>query len=329
VFENKMNVSKLTSKLFLSACIACLSINSIVHAQVKNVRIIVGFVPGGPIDFVARVLSDQLSKEMGTQVIVENKAGSNAGIAAEYVSRATPDGNTLFLTSTGAVAISQSLYDKLNYDPVKDLTPVSLVVNTAEVLVISMSNPANSINEFLENIKQKKGGGALASSGIGSVPHLAMELFVDVTKANLNHVPYKGVSPAITDVIAGHVDGLFIDVPVALGYIKSGKLKALAIAAPQRHPLIPETKTLSEMGLTGVDSNNWYAVYAPKSTPLHEVERVGQAIKRSLESEPLRTKLLSSGVEPAPSSSSALAALQKQDSEKWAKIIRLKNIKGE
>jgi tripartite-type tricarboxylate transporter receptor subunit TctC len=290
---------------------------------------IVGFVPGGPIDFVARVLSEQLTKEMGVPVIVENKAGSNAGIAAEYVSRAAPDGNTLFLTSTGAVAISQSLYDKLNYDPVKDLTPVSLVVNTAEVLVVSVNNPANTIAEFLEQIKQRKDGAALGSSGIGSVPHLAMELFTDATKANLNHIPYKGVSPAITDVIAGHVDGLFIDVPVALGFIKSGKLKALAIAAPQRHPMLADTKTLSEMGLNGVDSNNWYAVYAPKSTPMVEVERVGLHIKHALESDALKTKLLNSGLEPAPSSSAGLAALQKQDTDKWARIIRLKNIKGE
>jgi len=315
-------------RLFLACCVLLCSTMSI-HAQNKGVRMIVGFVPGGPIDFVARVLSEQLTKEMGVSVIVENKAGSNAGIAAEYVSRSAPDGNTLFLTSTGAVAISQSLYDKLNYDPVKDLTPVSLVVNTAEVLVVSVNNSANSISEFLDQIKQRKEGGALGSSGIGSVPHLAMELFNDVTKANLNHIPYKGVSPAITDVIAGHVDGLFIDVPVALGFIKSGKLKALAIAAPRRHPMLAETKTLTEVGLNGVDSNNWYAVYAPKSTPMVEVERVGLAIKHALESETLRSKLLNSGLEPAPSSSAALAALQKQDTEKWARIIRLKNIKGE
>ena len=324
-----MNKTILRGLWVFNASVAMLLLSTALHAQVKSVRMIVGFVPGGPIDFVARVLSEQLTKEMGVPVIVENKAGSNAGIAAEYVSRAAPDGNTLFLTSTGAVAISQSLYDKLNYDPVKDLTPVSLVVNTAEVLVVSVNNPANSIAEFLEQIKQRKDGGALGSSGIGSVPHLAMELFTDATKANLNHIPYKGVSPAITDVIEGHVDGLFIDVPVALGFIKSGKLKALAIAAPQRHPMLPETKTLSEMGLNGVDSNNWYAVYAPKATPMVEVERVGLHIKHALESDALKTKLLNSGLEPAPSSSAGLAALQKQDTDKWARIIRLKNIKGE
>ena len=324
-----MNKTILRGLWVFKVGLAMLLLSTAVHAQVKGVRMIVGFVPGGPIDFVARVLSEQLTKEMGVPVIVENKAGSNAGIAAEYVSRAAPDGNTLFLTSTGAVAISQSLYDKLNYDPVKDLTPVSLVVNTAEVLVVSVNNPANTIAEFLEQIKQRKDGAALGSSGIGSVPHLAMELFTDATKANLNHIPYKGVSPAITDVIAGHVDGLFIDVPVALGFIKSGKLKALAIAAPQRHPMLADTKTLSEMGLNGVDSNNWYAVYAPKSTPMVEVERVGLHIKHALESDALKTKLLNSGLEPAPSSSAGLAALQKQDTDKWARIIRLKNIKGE
>ena len=300
-----------------------------VFAQGKTTRLIVGFAPGGPIDFVARVLSEQLGKELGHPVIVENKPGANAGIAAEYVAKAAPDGQTLFMTSTGAVAISPALYDRLPYDPVRDLAPVSLVVSTAEVLVASASNPANSAPEFIANARQKKDGATMASSGTGSVPHLAMELLADVTKANLRHVPYKGVAPAITDVIAGHVDALFIDVPVALAHIKSGKLKALGIAAPKRHPMLPDAKTLQEMGLTGVDSDNWYAIFAPRATPPAEIERIGAALRRTLENETVKQKLIASGVEPAPTTPAQLAALLKTDSEKWARIIKLKNIKGE
>ena len=312
------------------ACPLALAIGALpALAQTKTTRLVVGFAAGGPVDFVARVLSEQLGRELGHQVVVENRAGANAGIAAEFVARAPPDGQTLFLSSTGAIAISPALYEKLSYDPVRDLVPVSLVVNTDEVLVASVSNPANTTPEFIAHAKQRKDGATMASSGIGSVPHLALELLADLTKANLRHVPYKGVAPAITDVIAGHVDALFIDVPVALAHIKAGKLKALGIAAPKRHPLLPDTKTLEEMGLAGIDSNNWYAIYTSRGTPAAEVERVNLALRRTLENDHVKSRLIASGVLPAPGTPAALAALQKADSEKWARIIRLKSIKGE
>jgi len=299
------------------------------YAQGKSTRLVVGFAPGGPIDMVARVLSEQLGRELGHQVVVENKPGANAVIAADFVSKAAPDGQTLFLTTAGAVAISPALYDKMPLDPFRDLAPVTLVVNTDEVMVVSGSNPSNTVPEFIAAAKQRKDGATMGSSGIGSVPHLAMELLADVTKANLRHVPYKGVAPAITDVIAGHVDGIFIDVPVALGHIRAGKLKALGMAAPKRHPLLPDVKTLDEMGLPGVDSNNWYAVYTSKGTPANEVERVNQAMRRTLEAESVKSRLLAAGVVPAPGTPASLSALQKADFEKWSRIIKLKGIKGE
>jgi tripartite-type tricarboxylate transporter receptor subunit TctC len=262
-------------------------------------------------------------------VVVENRAGANAGIAAEFVAKSAPDGSTLLISTAGAMTISPSLYDKLAADPFRDLTPVSLVVNTDEVLVTSVNNPANTVPDFIATARARKDGATLASSGIGSVPHLAMELLDDVTKANLRHVPYKGVAPAITDVIAGHVDGIFIDFPVALGHIRAGKLKALGLAAPKRHPLLPEIKTLEEMGIKGVDSNNWYGIFAPKGTPPADIDRLNQAIRRSLESEGVKSRLLAVGLIGAPGSPAALAALQKADFEKWAGIIKIKGIKGE
>ena len=298
-------------------------------AQTKITRLIVGFPPGGPIDFVARLMAEQLGKELGQQVVVENKTGANAGIAADFVAKSAPDGQTLFLTTTGPVAISPSLYEKLAYDPVRDLTPVTLVCNTDEVLVTSIHNPANTVPEFIAAAKAKAGGAAMGSSGIGSMPHLAMELLADVTKTQLRHVPYKGVGPAIIDAIVGHIDGLFVDVPPALANIKGGKLKALGLAAPKRHPLLPDVRTLEEMGISGVDSNNWYAVYTSKGTPPAEVERLNAALRRTLESEGVKSRMMASGVVPAPGTPAALAALQKQDTEKWARVIKLRNIKGE
>ena len=308
---------------------AAIALGSAALAQSKPTRLVVGFPPGGPIDAVARIMSEQLGRELGQLVVVENRAGANAGIAAEFVAKSNPDGSTLLISTAGAMTISPSLYDKLAADPFRDLIPVSLVVNTDEVLVTSVNNPANTVPEFITAARARKDGVTLASSGVGSVPHLAMELLDDVTKANLRHVPYKGVAPAITDVIAGHVDGIFIDFPVALGHIRAGKLKALGLAAPKRHPLLPETKTLEEMGIKGVDSNNWYGIFAPKGTSAADIDRVNQAIRRSLESEGVKSRLLAVGLIGAPGSPAGLAALQKADFEKWASIIKIKGIKGE
>ena len=298
-------------------------------AQTKITRLVVAFPPGGPVDFVARTISEQLGKELGSQVIIENKAGANGAIAAEFTAKATPDGTTLWLTSVGAVAINPSLYEKLSYDPVRDLAPVSLVANNVELLVVNPNNPAATGAEFVANAKVGGKSVTMASSGTGSVPHLAMELLADATKANLVHVPYKGAAPAITDVIAGHVDGFFGDIPGLVGFIKSGKLKPIGIAALKRHPLLPEIKTFKEMGVNGVDSDNWYAIFASKATPATEVERINQAIRKALANESVRTKLLASGAEPAASSPAELATLLASDSAKWGRVIREKKIRAD
>lgn len=300
-----------------------------VLAQAKVTRLVVAFPPGGPVDFVARTISEQLGKELGSQVIIENKAGANGAIAAEYVARAVPDGSTIWLTSVGAVAINPPLYDKLTYDPVRDLAPISLVVNNVELLVVGSANPASTGAEFIANARLKKEGATMASSGTGSVPHLAMELLADATKANLVHVPYKGAAPAITDVIAGHVDGFFGDIPGLVGFIKSGKLKPVGIASLRRHPLLPDVKTFQEMGMAGVDSDNWYALFAAKATPTADIERLNLAVKRTLANDAVRNKLLASGAEPSASSPAELALLLKNDTAKWGKVIRDKKIKPE
>jgi tripartite-type tricarboxylate transporter receptor subunit TctC len=298
-------------------------------AQGKITRLVVAFPAGGPVDFVVRTIGEQLGKELGHQVIVENKAGANGAIAADFVARAVPDGQTLWLTSVGAVAINPPLYDKLPYDPVKDLAPVSLVVNNVELLVVNPANPANTGAEFVANTKQQAKGATMASSGIGSVPHLAMELLADASKAKLLHVPYKGAAPAITDVVAGHVDGFFGDIPGLIGFIKAGKVKPIGIAAPKRHPLLPDVKTFQEMGIAGVDSDNWYAIFAARATPAFDIERINQALRRTLTNEAVAAKLMASGAEPAPSSPAELATLLKNDTAKWGRVIKSKNIKPE
>lgn len=304
-----------------------LALSSAALAQSKVTRLIVAFPPGGPVDFVARTLSEQLGKELGHQVIIENKAGANGAIAAEFVSRSAPDGSTLWLTSVGAVAINPSLYGKLSYDPQRDLAPVSLVVNNVEVLVVGANAPYNSGTEFVAASRQQKTPLTMASSGTGSVPHLAMELLNDAAKINLLHIPYKGAAPAITDVIAGHVNGFFGDIPGLIGHIKAGKLKAIGIAASKRHPLLPEVKTFAEMGVPGVDSDNWYALFAAKGTPAAEIDRLNKAVHRTLTNEAVKARLQASGAIPAPSTPAELATLLKNDAAKWARVVKAKNIK--
>jgi len=312
----------------LTVLLTALTFSLPVAAQSNITRLVVAFPPGGPVDFVARTLAETLGKELGHQVIVENKAGGNGAIAAEFVTRAPPDGSTLWLTSVGAVAINPSLYEKLAYDPQRDLAPVSLVVNNVEVMVVGTKVPfANGAELVAASRVAGSPPLTMASSGTGSVPHLAMELLNDAAKINLLHVPYRGAAPAINDVLAGHVTGFFGDIPGLIAYINAGKLKALGIAANKRHPLLPNVKTFNEMGIPGVDSDNWYALFAAKGTSAADLDRVNQAVRRTLNNPQVRARLQASGAEPSPSTPAELAALLKKDTAKWSRIVKAKNIK--
>jgi tripartite-type tricarboxylate transporter receptor subunit TctC len=316
-------------KRFLMAAALGASLAAGAHAQPKTTRIVIPFTAGGPVDAVARTLSEQLGKELGRTVIIDNKPGANGAIGAVDVVKATPDGGTLFFTSVGAAAINPALYDKLPYDMQRDFTPVSLVVNNVEVLVTQQANPVKDAAEFVAASKKKGEPLAMGSSGTGSIPHLAIEQLTDSTGAKLLHVPYKGAAPAITDLMGGQISGFFGDVTGLLGHVQSGRLKALGVASSKRHPSLPEVKTLEEQGIKGVDTNNWYALFAPAKTSPDVIEALNKAVRNTLANPAVREKLLKAGTEPAPSTPQELASLQKRDAEKWAKLIRAKNIKAD
>ena len=299
------------------------------HAQAEVTKLVIAFTPGGPVDFVGRVIAEPLGKILGQTVVVENKPGANGAIAGEMVARATPDARTLWLTSVGAVAINPSLYPKLPYHPETDLVPVGLVVNNVEVLVVNPSAPYTNAREFVDAARTAKTPPTMASSGTGSVPHLAMELLNDSAGIKLTHVPYKGAAQAITDVIAGHVDGFFGDIPGLIGHIASGKLKPIGIAAPRRHPRLPSVPTFEELGIKGVDSDNWYGLFTSKGTPPAEVERVSRALRTVLSQPGVRAKLELSGAGVADGTAPALTAVLKQDIKKWGDLVRAKQIKPE
>ncbi len=319
--------TSLLRRSLLAATLVAASVGALpTHAQGsgKSVRLVVAFPPGGPVDFVARSISEALGKELGATVVVENRAGGNGIIAAEYVIKSPTDGSVLWLSSAGAVAINPGLYKNLPYNPVTDLTSISVVSRNDELLVVNPKNPATGPADFVENAKKQRT--ALASSGRGSVPHLAGELLADATKAQLVDVPYKGAAPAITDVMAGHVDGFFGDVPGLIGHVRAGRLKPIAMAAEQRHPLLPDVKTFKEVGIEGVDSDNWYALFGPKGMSTEDTNRVGQALKRALDTPAVKERLLNSGTLPAASSPAELQALLQKDIAKWGRVIREKNI---
>jgi tripartite-type tricarboxylate transporter receptor subunit TctC len=300
------------------------------HGQGERLtRIIVAFPAGGPVDFVARAIADPLGKELGARVIVDNKPGGNGAIAAETVARSAPDGTTLWLTSVGAVAINPVLYDKLPYDVQRDFAPVSLVVSNDELLVVNVNDPANTVPEFVANAKKREAPTPVASTGIGSIPHLAEEQLADATKANLLHVPYKGAAPAITDVMGGQVAAFFGDIPGLITHVKGGKLKAIGLAAPKRHPALPEVPTFAEQGIAGVDSNNWYALFVPVKTPPETVAGINRAVRAVLANPSVSERLAASGAVPVASSPQELTTLVRRDTEKWGKLIRDKKITAE
>ncbi len=310
-------------KKILLGFLCCLSIAA-AQAQSNIIKMIVAFPPGGPVDSMARSLVEPLGKELNAQIVIENKPGGNGAIAAEYLAANPADGKTIWFTSAGAVAINPGLYEKLAYNPVKDLAAVSLVANNVEVLVVNPASPANNAAEFIA--LAKKNDLTMGSSGTGSVPHLALEQLNDSANVKVLHVPYKGAAPAITDVMAGHVDGFFGDIPGLIGYIKSGKLKPIGLAADKRNSAIPDVKTFNEMGIKGVDTNNWYAVFVRAGTAKADIDRLSAAIKKVVKQDPLSSKLTQAGSEPIGSTPEELSATLKKDIAKWTQLIKAKKI---
>ena len=297
------------------------------HAQFdKPVRLIVAFAPGGPVDFVARAISPALSKALGQNVIVENRPGANGALGANEVMRSKADGSTIWLTSVGAAAINQSLYAKLSYDMEKDFSPVSLVVNNVEVFVANPKTKEKDAAQLVADARKSAAPLAIGSSGTGSIPHLAILQLQEATGVKFLHIPYNGMAPALTDILGGQIVGAFADVPAVISLIKSGKLKALGIASPKRHPLLPDVPTFEEQGFKSVDTNNWYGLFVSSKTSPQIVAALNKAVRQTLADPATHARLLESGAEPKPTSPEELARLLKEDTNKWARLIKANHI---
>jgi tripartite-type tricarboxylate transporter receptor subunit TctC len=294
----------------------------------RIIRIVVAFPPGGPTDMVARLLAEKLKVSLGQNVIIENKPGANGAVGADYAAKSEPDGHLIFLTTAGAVVVTPHLA-KPNYDSLRDFAPVTLVMRPTTVMVVRAETPVASAKELAALAKEKPGEIPVASTGSGSMPHLALELFQAAAGVKLLHVPYRGAAPALTDLLGGQVQVLLADTPVLLPHIRAGKLKAIGAATGSRNPMLPEVATLIEQGFPDTVADNWYGLLAPAKTPPAVVAKLHDATVAALEAPDVRDKLLQSGAVPSPTSSAEFAKLLADEHARWGRVVREKNIKGE
>lgn len=293
----------------------------------RPVRLVVAFPAGGPTDFVARLLADKVKDILGQSVLVENKSGANAAIGADHVAKSEPDGYTLFFTTMSAVVLNPHTRADLPYDPVRDFAPVSRMVITKEVLVVNAKSNIKSAKELVELANHKNGGLPMASTGVGSLPHLALEAFQQATGTKVVHVPYRGAAPAVTDILGEQVVGCFLDLPVVMPQIASGNLRALGMASSKRDEVLPDVPTLDEQGYRDVYADNWYALYAPARTPSAVIAKLNSAFKTALTDPVVSRKLTAAGAVPAPTTPEELDSILKSELDRWGKIIQARGIK--
>ena len=314
-----------------AACLACLPLVAGAAPEDnypdKAVRIVVPFAAGGSTDVVARILAEKLQEKFKQPFVVDNRAGASGNIGAELVAKSPADGYTLLMGATGVLSINDHLYSKLNYNAAKDFAPVSYTTENANILVVSPSLPATDVATLIQMAKSKPGEMSFASSGPGSSTHLSGELFSSMTGVKLMHVPYKGSSAALTDLLGGNVTMLFDNAPSSIGFVQQGKLRALAVTSRQRLPGLPNVPTLDEAGVKGYESLSWSGVVAPAATPKGIVLKLNLAIDQILKSEDVKARLLQLGVEPVGGTPDDFARQIRTEHDKWGKVIQTANIK--
>lgn len=287
----------------------------------KPVTMIVPYPAGGATDVVARAVSEKLTQSWGQTVIVENRAGAGTTIGASAVARAQGDGYTLFMT-TSAHTISGHLYAKLNYDPVKDFAPITLVTKVPLVLVVNPSVPAKTLPEFLAYLKQNSSAVNFASPGNGTAQHLSGELFKIATQSSITHVPYRGDAPAFTDLAGGQVQMMLATITSALPLIESGKLRALAVANGSRVQALRNVPTFAEAGMPGFEAATWFGVLAPASMPSAQAERIYADVSKIVATPEMRARIEGLGGEVVNSTPQAFAAFMTQEQEKWGQAVK-------
>jgi len=288
----------------------------------RPVRIIVPFPPGGGVDISNRIVTSRFPDFLGQQVVIENRSGASGNLGAEIAAKATPDGYTLFGTSIAQHGVSPALYKKLPFDAVKDFAPISLYGTTPNVLVVHPAVPVKSVAEFIAYAKA--GGGKInyASPGVGTSPHMTMELFKLATGISLVHVAYKGGAPALQDVMGGHIPTLFGNLPEQLGAIKAGRTRALAVSSAKRNPTLPDVPTVAESGFPGFDVSSWYGLVAPAKVPKPILDKLNADLVKTLNLPDIREKFAQQSVEVHPTTREEFAVWIKNEIAKWTKVTK-------
>jgi len=294
---------------------------------IRPVRLVVGYAAGGGTDIAARLIGQSLSERLGQQFVIENRPGAATNIATEAVVRAPPDGYTLLLSTT-ANAINSTLYEKLNFNFAADIAPVAGIMRVPNVMVVNLSFPAKTVSEFIAYAKGNPGRINMASAGAGGGDHMCGELFKMMTGVNMTHVPYRGLSPALTDLLGGQVEVIFSSFPAAIEYIKAGKLRALAVTTATRFEGSPDIPTIGDV-VPGYDASQWYGIGIPKNAPAEIVGRLSKEINATLNDPKIQARIADLGGTALMGSPTDFGKLVAADTEKWGKVVRAANIKPE
>ena len=327
-FTHRITFALLAGFLFASSAPAQNTPASVLTSSQAPIKLIVPFTPGTGIDLIARTVGPKLSQRLGRPVVVENRVGASGNIGTEAVVRAAPDGQTL-LVSVNTLVMNRSLYAGLSFDPVKDLAPVILTSWGQLLLVTHPKSNFKTAAELVATAKANPGRFNYASPGVGTPHHLSMELFKSTANVYLTHIPYRGTAPAVSDLLGGQVDVMFLSIHVALPQIRAGKLLALGIGSDQRHPLLPTVPTLAEAKAGKVNVDMWYGIFAPKNTPAELVQAFNRELITILASEDIQKAFQPQGMDPANSTPEEFGKLVERDANRWAELIKVQNIKAE
>jgi len=293
----------------------------------RPVRIVVPFAPGGTFDIMARLIGQWLTEKLGQPFVIENRAGAGGNIGTELVVRAPADGYTLLLVGA-ANAISATLYEKLNFNFIRDIAPVAGIARVPEVMVVNPSLPATTVRELIAYAKANPNKLTMASGGIGTLSHVEGELFKMMTGVNLVHVPYRGLGPALTDLLGGQVQVMFASISASIEYVRAGKLRALAVTTATRSDELPDVPTVAEF-VPGYEASGWFGMGAPKSTSSEVVAQLNKQINEGLADPNMKARLLDLGGRPMPMTPAELGKFIADEIEKWAKVIKFAGVKAE
>ncbi len=309
----------------LAAAAACALLPGLAAAQAfpsKPITIIVPFAAGGTTDILARIIAQGMGAELGQSVVVDNRAGAGGNIGGQVAARAPADGYTLFMGTVGTHAINAALYKKMPFDPIKDFAPLTRVANVPNLLVANPAQPFKTVQELIAYAKANPGKINFGSSGSGSSIHLSGELFKSMAKVDMQHVPYKGSAPAVTDLLGNQIAIMFDNMPSAIQHVRSGKLRAIAVTTARRSPELPDVPTIAEAGVPGYEATSWFGMFAPAATPAPVVAQLNATIVKVLAQPDIKKKLAEQGAEAAGETPAQFADFIQKESVKWGKVVK-------